>query len=172
MKRSKMLTTGAVALMWTVAAATAQTGGGYDLTWSTIDGGGGTSTGGGFELSGTIGQPDAGPASGPMVGGDYALTGGFWPGFGPACTTFAIADFTEDCRVNEADFLIFVACVTGPDIFYDPNNLPPGCDLVPDMNGIIAADFDGDGDVDHDDYGAFQRCISGNAVATPGCENF
>ena len=54
--------------------ALAQTGGGYDLTWSTIDGGGGTSTGGAYSLSGTIGQPDAGNLS----GGVYTLNGGFW----------------------------------------------------------------------------------------------
>jgi hypothetical protein len=41
----------------------------------TIDGGGGTSTGGVYSVSGTIGQPDAG---GPMTGGSYSLTGGFW----------------------------------------------------------------------------------------------
>ena len=50
---------------------------GYDLTWSTVDGGGGTfSTGGGFSLGGTAGQPDAGL----VEGGTYALAGGFWPG--------------------------------------------------------------------------------------------
>jgi hypothetical protein len=56
--------------------ALAQTGGGYDLTWNTIDGGGGTSTGGAYTLSGTIGQPDAGALS----GGAYTLNGGFWGG--------------------------------------------------------------------------------------------
>jgi hypothetical protein len=56
--------------------AGAQTGGGYDLTWSTIDGGGGTSTGGSYSLSGTVGQPDAGS----MGGGSYTLGGGFWTG--------------------------------------------------------------------------------------------
>src|SRR5688572_14222946 len=35
----------------------------------------GVSSGGGFSLSGTIGQWDAGPT---MTGGDFALTGGFW----------------------------------------------------------------------------------------------
>jgi len=54
--------------------ASAQSGGGYDLTWNTIDGGGGTSTGGAYTLSGTIGQPDAGTLS----GGAYTLNGGFW----------------------------------------------------------------------------------------------
>jgi len=53
----------------------AQSGGGFDLSWSTIDGGGATFSGGGeFRLGGTIGQPDAGV----MGGGDYILQGGFW----------------------------------------------------------------------------------------------
>jgi len=47
----------------------------YSIDWFTIDGGGGTSTGGVFAISGTIGQPDAG---GPMSGGNFSLTGGFW----------------------------------------------------------------------------------------------
>jgi hypothetical protein len=53
----------------------AQSGGSYDLSWSTIDGGGGTSTGGVYSVSGTIGQPDAGAA---MHGGNFSVTGGFW----------------------------------------------------------------------------------------------
>ena len=47
----------------------------YSIDWFTIDGGGGTSTGGVYSVSGTIGQPDAG---GPMTGGNFSLTGGFW----------------------------------------------------------------------------------------------
>jgi hypothetical protein len=47
----------------------------YSLDWSTVDGGGGTSTGGVYSVSGTIGQPDAG---GPMTNGQYSVTGGFW----------------------------------------------------------------------------------------------
>ena len=54
------------------AIATAQA---YRIDWFTIDGGGGTSSGGSYTPSGTIGQPDAG---GPMSGGNYSLTGGFW----------------------------------------------------------------------------------------------
>ncbi|MGA2245754.1 MAG: hypothetical protein ABSH48_12200 [Verrucomicrobiota bacterium] len=47
----------------------------YSIPWYKIAGGGGTSTGGTYAVSGTIGQPDA---SGPMTGGNYSLTGGFW----------------------------------------------------------------------------------------------
>ncbi len=39
-----------------------------------MDGGGGTSTGGVYSVTGTIGQPDAGT----MSGGTYTLQGGFW----------------------------------------------------------------------------------------------
>jgi hypothetical protein len=46
----------------------------YAVDWFTIDGGGGTSTGGVFSISGTIGQPDAGK----LAGGNYVLDGGFW----------------------------------------------------------------------------------------------
>lgn len=53
------------------AAALAQS---YSIDWHTIDGGGGTSTGGVYSVSGTIGQPDAGT----MSGGTYSLDGGFW----------------------------------------------------------------------------------------------
>jgi hypothetical protein len=55
----------------------AQSGGPYDLTWSTIDGGGATGvTGGIYSLGGTAGQPDAGLST----GGSYSLEGGFWFG--------------------------------------------------------------------------------------------
>src|SRR5258708_15100322 len=46
----------------------------YAIDWFTIDGGGGTSTGGVYAVSGTIGQPDAGL----MRGGSYSLAGGLW----------------------------------------------------------------------------------------------
>jgi hypothetical protein len=54
-----------------VFSASAQT---YSIDWFTIDGGGGTSTGGVYSVSGTIGQPDAGH----MSGGNFTIDGGFW----------------------------------------------------------------------------------------------
>jgi hypothetical protein len=47
----------------------------YSIDWYKIGGGGGSSTGGTYQVSGTIGQPDAGAV---MIGGNYSLTGGFW----------------------------------------------------------------------------------------------
>jgi hypothetical protein len=46
----------------------------YSIDWYSIDGGGGTSSGGPYTIAGSIGQPDAGV----MAGGNYSLTGGFW----------------------------------------------------------------------------------------------
>jgi len=47
----------------------------YSIDWLTMGGGGGTSTGGVYQVSDTIGQPDAEPT---MTGGNFSLTGGFW----------------------------------------------------------------------------------------------
>lgn len=51
--------------------------GSYDLSWWTMDGGGGTSSRNGYTLNGTLGQPDAGALA---SGGGYTLAGGFWHG--------------------------------------------------------------------------------------------
>ena len=50
---------------------------GFTIPWWTVDGGGGTSQGGDYTVSGTIGQHDA---SDEMSGGDYTVVGGFWGG--------------------------------------------------------------------------------------------
>ncbi len=47
----------------------------YSIDWYKIAGGGGTSTGAVYSVTGTIGQHDA---SGAMSGGNYSITGGFW----------------------------------------------------------------------------------------------
>jgi hypothetical protein len=47
----------------------------YSIDWFKISGGGGTSTGNVYTISGTIGQHDANVL---MGGGNYSLTGGFW----------------------------------------------------------------------------------------------
>ena len=47
----------------------------YFIDWYKISGGGGSSTGATYQVTGTIGQPDA---SGAISGGQYSVTGGFW----------------------------------------------------------------------------------------------
>jgi hypothetical protein len=68
----KSLLLGLMVLAGGQAALQAQS---YSIDWFKVAGGGGTSTGGVYSVSGTIGQPDAG---GAMSSGQYSLTGGFW----------------------------------------------------------------------------------------------
>ena len=80
----------------------------YDLTWNTIDGGGGMfSTGGTFSLGGTIGQPDA-QTPPVMTGGGFELTGGFWAAAVPTCT--CPGDLDGNGQHNGKDIQQFVAC--------------------------------------------------------------
>ncbi len=64
----------------------------YEITWYSIDNGGGAVSGGTYTLDGTIGQSDADSV---MVGGDYTLNGGFLPG-------------TYGCIVNLTDVSNFM----------------------------------------------------------------
>ena len=78
-------------LMLTMPALV-QADGPYEISWYTIDGGAGTSTGGQYTLTGTIGQPDTGWSS----GGRYELFGGFLAG-GPLC----VVGFDDFARFAE-----------------------------------------------------------------------
>ncbi len=77
----------------------------FEITRYTIDGGGAMfSTGGDFELSGTVGQPDAGPI---MTSAGFELTGGFW-------FQTPRGDCDHTCGVDLLDYAGFEACLTGP----------------------------------------------------------
>ncbi|MCZ6834912.1 MAG: hypothetical protein O7G85_03990 [Planctomycetota bacterium] len=58
----------------------------FDISWFTMDGGGGLSTGGTFDLQGVIGQPDAGG----MRGGIFELAGGWLSTPPPPSLTFPV----------------------------------------------------------------------------------
>lgn len=108
---------------------------GYELTWYTVDGGGvmfATSSDGRYEVSGTIGQPDASePMTGPPDSG-YEVTGGFWFALAPG-------DCNGDAGVNLFDHRDFSACMAGP--ADGPLNLECRCFDV-DGNGTVdLADF-------------------------------
>jgi hypothetical protein len=78
----------------------------FDTDRHTIDAGGLMfSSGGDYELSGTIGQPDAGILS----GGEFTLTGGFWFALAPG-------DFNNDGGVNLLDYADFQPCLSGPGV--------------------------------------------------------
>ena len=106
----------------------------YELGRSSVDGGGVMrSTGGEFELSGTIGEPDAGV----MDGGAFTLSGGFWFGLSPT-------DCNDDGLVGLLDQAAFTACLLGP------------------TGGITASpclcfDVDGDGDITLSDFAVLQQ---------------
>jgi len=71
-KSKSDLAVAAFLLTLPLAVAHAQS---YSIDWYKIAGGGGTSTGATYSVTGTIGQHDV---SGAMSGGGYSLTGGFW----------------------------------------------------------------------------------------------
>ena len=128
-----MTRTSTIAVLGLAALAAPALAQPFEISWYTIDGGGGTSAGGVYSLSGTIGQPDAGPV---MSGGVYSLTGGFWAGAGgpPPCS----ADFNGDGFLDFFDYDDYVSC-------FETGVCPPG----------KTADFNGDGFADFFDYDDF-----------------
>ncbi len=111
--------------------------GGFDLSWNTVDGGGGTSSGSGFQIDGTLGQPDA--STTVLTGGGFALTGGFWPGATPIPTPTCAPDIapppTGDGMVNVNDLLAVI------------NNWGP-CPVPP---AVCWADITNDGNINVND---------------------
>ena len=97
MSRLNILLIGSILFIGTASTVQGQT---YAIDWYTVDGGGGTSSGGNFTLSGTIGQPDAGS----MAGGDYVLDGGFWTG-GISCIVNLpdLAGFLSEWLLRESE---------------------------------------------------------------------
>jgi hypothetical protein len=111
----------------------------WGLSWHTMDTGGAMRlTGGSFELSGTIAQPDASAHS----GGPFTLSGGFWFEIMPG-------DCTEDGGVTLFDHAQYTDCAAGPEETIND----PTCTCV---------DVDGDSDVDLADYAVTQSFFSGN----------
>jgi len=120
MARMSKIMIGAIALGAATTMGGGPSGGPYSIPWSTIDSGGVLNASGGvYTLSGTIGQPDAGPA---QSGGVYSLEGGFWPGVsGAPC----IPDFTGDGELDFFDLSAFLTLLQAED---------PQADLTMDGN--------------------------------------
>ncbi len=117
--------------------------------------------------------------------GDTAVSGGVSPMVSPSvttayyartrdsasgatsgtCTTVTLtvntpvpADLDRDCDVDELDFNLLAACVSGP--------------AMPLGTGCESSNFDADNDVDQSDFAILQRCYSGEGTLTdPGCAN-
>ena len=100
-----------------------------NIDWYTSDTGGVLSSSQGtIELSGTIGQLDAGP---PMSGGTYELVGGFWADAG--------RPLPGDCDANGVvllnDFACFTICFTGPGGVASDECTPFDFDADADVDG-------------------------------------
>ena len=111
----------------------------YELSWYSMDGGGvmsSNSLDGRYELSGTIGQPDAGGNMAGVVEPGWELTGGFWFALAPG-------DCNADSGVNLFDYVAFEECLVGP----GASPLGPDC---------VCFDLDGNGTVDLIDFGVLQ----------------
>ena len=110
----------------------------YEITRFTIDNGGVMrSTSGEWELSCTIGQPDAGT----MASSEFELTGGFWFESPPT-------DCNDDGIVSLLDHETFAACLLGPDGGIGASPCP-------------CFDVDGDGHVTLVDYVKLQAGFTG-----------
>jgi hypothetical protein len=111
----------------------------FEIPWSTVDNGGAMrSTGGAFQLSGTIGQADAGT----LAGGSFVLTGGFW-------FEHPSGDFNADGQVDASDYEVMADCLEGPG-----ESVSPLCPIGVD------ADLDGDGDCDLMDFALFAQRLT------------
>jgi hypothetical protein len=93
------------AIAWALVASSSALAGDFSIDWWTVDGGGAMWTSGAdYELSGTIGQPDAANA---MTGGDFELAGGFWAG--AAEIEFCFGDLDGDRDIDLADLAQLLA---------------------------------------------------------------
>ena len=125
-----------------------------DIDWYTIDCGGEMWTAGGnFEVSGTIGQPDAGLS---MNGGEYELTGGFWPGTS-AGPPEVLGDLNCDGALDLFDIDPFVLALASA------SDNPPFASyyaVYPNCNPLLA-DIDQDSSVDLFDIDPFVALLTG-----------
>ncbi len=110
----------------------------YDLSWFSIDAGGGSSTDGSFTVNGTIGQPDTGRMTGAP---HFSVMAGYW-GAATAAPTCA-CDLNSDGQVDDSDFVIFASAYDILDCT-DPM-MPLDC----------PSDFNGDAMVDDNDFVIF-----------------
>jgi hypothetical protein len=122
----KLILTASVAAMALAAArAQAQMGPGLDLSWNSLDCGGGVTSNGALALYSSIGQPDAGA----MSGGGLQLLGGFIGGISgpPPC----YPDCTNSGGLTIADFGCFQTKFVAGDPYADCNG----------VGGLTIADF-------------------------------
>jgi len=127
----------------------------FTIDRHTIDGGGGSSTGEDFLVSGTIGQLGATVTSltGTDENGDpFEITGGFW-----TIPATATGDCNADQRVDLTDFTPFyVAAETSGPAACDSECMLPA---DPSPVSCCCVDFNRDGNIDLLDFWRFQRLV-------------
>jgi hypothetical protein len=105
----------------------------YAINWHTVGGGGGTSSGGIYFLTGTIGQPDAGV----LTGAEFELVGGFWSVLSsvpsPAFPILTVYVTTNGAVVvawpsSTSSSIVLQVCTD----VYAPNWVPPSQPIVYD----------------------------------------
>lgn len=113
--------------------------GAIDMSRFSIDGGGGMrSEGGKYEISGTVGQPDAGA----LTGGAFTVTAGFWFETPPG-------DCNYDAGTGLSDVASIEGCMMGP--------------VGPPSTGLCRCfDVDSSGHVDLSDFAVLQTSFSGH----------
>lgn len=139
------------AICWLAPSALlAQSGNGYDLTWSTLDSGGHSSAVvNGYQLAGTIGQADAGALS----GGAYVLSGGFWSDSAPIGTPCATTVDCKDDLLNDAcnhASCAAAVCVYTSAVFGDVKTPPNGNVDLDDILCLLAG------------FSSFANCPNGD----------
>ena len=115
----------------------------YDVDWYSINCGGETSDGSGFDLSSTIGQP----AAGVLSAGGFELSSGYWTTVDPPAH-YGSADFNCNRDIStDLDIKAFFACLSG---------------TCPGAPCPSTADFNADGDTGTDaDIESFFRVLAG-----------
>lgn len=109
----------------------------FRIDWYTVDGGGGTSVGNAYSVTGTIGQRDAVQ---PSANGLYTVTGGFWawpvlvqtPGAPLLLITNAVPGFATigwipalpDFELEESDSLSPAQWIPAPSGSTNPIQVP------------------------------------------------
>ena len=129
------------------STASAATTTGFEVAWWTVDGGGGVSSGGGFEVTGTIGQPDA---ASPLASGCWSVDPGFWGEYAVIATPGAPAlrispinlvtvrvSFTPGCGEWVLQYAPDLGVTPSPTVWTDDlasQLVPVGEELVRDFN--------------------------------------
>ena len=109
-----------------LAAALASSAGAHaqlTVSWSTLDGGGGVSSGGSYTIAGTVAQPDAAA----MAAGTLSLRAGFWAAFGGGGCYSNCDESAVPPVLNVADFTCFLQRFAAGNSYAncDQSTIPP-----------------------------------------------